>query len=148
MDTTRLAELIDCKLQILQILAKLATEQLTLIEASDLTNLLKLLAAKQSVMDQLQKVERELDPFRDEDPQTRRWQSDTARTRCQQNVDRCNDLLAEVMRLEKEGEGNMVRRRDHAATRLQGVHHATEARQAYAGSELPGATGLDLSSEG
>ena len=40
-----------------------------------MTDLLKLLAAKQTVLDQLQQVERQLDPFRDEDPEARVWRS-------------------------------------------------------------------------
>ena len=111
-----------------------------------MSNLLKLLAAKQTVMDQLAKVEQQLDPFRGQDPETRDWPSTAAREECQRNVDTSNELLTEIMRLEKQGEMEMVRRRDAASVQLAGMHGASEARHAYVAAAA--ATGLDLSTEG
>ena len=111
-----------------------------------MTNLLKLLSAKQTVMDQLAKVEQQLDPFRGENPDTRDWPSTAVREACQRNVETCNELRMEIMRLEKQGEGEMVCRRDAASVQLAGMHGANEARHAYAAAAA--ATGLDLSTEG
>lgn len=146
MESERLAQLVNCKLQILQLLRRLAAQQLEVIAGGDMTNLLKLLAGKQTVMDQLAKLERQLDPFRGQDPDTRDWPSTAARELCQKNVETCNELLTEIMRLEKQGEGEMVGRRDDASTRLAGMHGASEARHAYVAAAA--ATGLDLSTEG
>lgn len=146
MESDRLAQLAVCKLQIMQLLRKLAAQQLEVISGGDMTNLLKLLAAKQTVMDQLTKVEKQLDPFRGEDPETRDWPSTAARETCQRNVETCNELLADIMRLEKQAELEMVRRRDDASVRLAGMHGASEARHAYVAAAA--ATGLDLSTEG
>jgi len=130
----------------MQLLRKLAAQQLDVISGGDMTNLLKLLAAKQTVMDQLAKVELQLDPFRGQDPETRDWPSTTARETCQRNVESCNELLTDIMRLEKQAELEMVRRRDDASVRLAGMHGASEARHAYVA--VAAATGLDLSTEG
>lgn len=146
MESQRLAQLALCKLQIMQLLRRLAAQQLEIISGGDMSNLLKLLAAKQTVMDQLAKVEQQLDPFRAEDPDTRDWASTAAREECQRNVETCNELLTEIMRLEKQGEMEMVRRRDAAAIQLAGMHGASEARHAYVAAAV--ATGLDLSTEG
>ena len=146
METTRLAQLVDCKLQILELLSRLARQQLEMIGAGDMTPLLKLLAAKQSVMDQLQKVERQLDPFREQDPDARVWPSAAEREFCQHKVERCNALVAEMLQLERQGETEMMRRRDVAAAQLAGAHSASEARLAY--GELSPALGLDLSTQG
>lgn len=146
MESERLAQLALCKLQIMQLLRKLAAQQLDVISGGDMTNLLKLLAAKQLVMDQLAKVEQQLDPFRGQDPETRDWPSTAAREDCQRNVESCNELLTDIMRLEKQAELEMVRRRDDASVRLAGMHGASEARHAYVAAAA--ATGLDLSTEG
>lgn len=146
MESQRLAQLALCKLQILQLLRRLAAQQLEVITGGDMSNLLKLLAAKQSVMDQLTKVEQQLDPFRGQDPETRDWPSTAERELCQRNVEACNELLSEIMRLEKQGEAEMVRRRNDASVRLDGMHGAREARHAYVAAAA--ATGLDLSTEG
>ena len=147
METMRLAQLVDCKLQILELLARLARQQLEIIDTGNMTSLLKLLSAKQSVIDQLQKVERQLDPFREQDPDSRDWNSAADRERCQQNAQRCNALVAEMMQLQRQAEAEMTRRRDDTAAQLAGVHSASEARLAY-GNELAPALGLDLSTQG
>ena len=146
MESQRLTQLVQCKLQIMQLLRRLAAQQLEVIAGGDTSNLLKLLAAKQTVMDQLAKLEQQLDPFRGQDPETRDWPSTAAREECQRNVETCNELLTEVMRLEKQGELEMVRRRDDASVRLAGMHGASEASRAYVTAAT--ATGLDLSTEG
>jgi hypothetical protein len=146
MESERLAQLVECKLQIMQLIRRLAAQQLEIIRGGDLTNLLRLLSAKQTVMDQLAKVEQQLDPFRGENPETRDWPSTAAREACQRNVEAGNELLTEIMRLEKQGEGEMVRRRDDASIQLSGMHGAREARQAYVAEAA--ATGQDLSTEG
>ena len=147
METLRLVQLVDCKLQILELLSRLARQQLEIIATGDMTSLLRLLSAKQTVMDQLQKVERQLDPFRDQHPDARAWPSPADRERCQQKVQRCNELVSEMMQLQRQAEAEMVRRRNDAAENLSGVHSASEARLAY-GSELSSSVGLDLSTQG
>ena len=146
MESQRLAQFVQCKLQIMQLLRRLAAQQLEVIAGGDTSNLLKLLAAKQTVMDQLAKLEKQLDPFRGQDPETRDWPSTAAREECQRNVETCNELLTEIMRLEKQGEMEMVRRRDAAPVQLAVMHGASEARHAYVAAAA--ATGLDLSTEG
>ena len=146
MESERLTQLVDCKLQILQVLHRLAQQQQEIIAGGDMTNLLKLLGAKQTVMDQLAKLERQLDPFRGQDPDARAWRSPADRERCQQTVQSCNQMLDEIMRLEKDAESEMVRRREDTATRLAGMHASSEARHAYAAA-VP-AQGTDLSTEG
>jgi|SRR6185436_9449595 hypothetical protein len=142
MESQRLAQLARGKLQIMQLLGRLAAQQLEIIRGGDMSNLLKLLSAKQTVMDQLAKVEQQLDPFRGQDPDTRDWPTTAAREECQRDVESCNELLMEIMRLEKQGELEMVRRRDDASVRLAGMHGASEASRAYVAAAT--ATGLRL----
>jgi flagellar biosynthesis/type III secretory pathway chaperone len=147
-DTDRLAALIEGKLQALAVLCRLAEQQLALVEAGETTSLLKLLAAKQNVLGQLQRIERDLDPFRAEDPETRRWRRPEDRARCQQQADECARLLAAAIQFEKQSESHMVRRRDEAAARLQGIHSAALASRAYAGHVAAAAARSTLHEEG
>lgn len=130
-DTDRLSELIAAKLQVVQLLVGLARRQIALAEQAEMAALLKLLAAKQTVLDQLQRLERELDPYRDQDPERRIWRSAADRQRCQQQMDACSQALSEAMTLEKQGEAAMVRRRQAAAEALLHVQSAADARNAY-----------------
>jgi hypothetical protein len=118
-----------------------------LIVSGDMTQLLKLLASKQRVLGSLHGIERELDPFRREDPDRRLWRTAAERTRCAELSEQCNILLAEVVETEQRSESQMRMRRDDAATRLEGIHHAAQVRHAYAHREAVGeARQLDLSS--
>src|SRR5262245_25445079 len=114
-DTDLLAALVAARRKILELLVQLARQQLALADRGGATELFNLLAAKQAVLAQLRDVQRQLDPFSQQDPQARIWRSSADRQRCQLEAHRCEELLAESMRLEKEGELAMVRRRDHAA---------------------------------
>jgi hypothetical protein len=135
-DTNQLASLVQRKLEVLTLLARLGKQQLALIDSGDMTLLMKLLSAKQTLLVQLQELERQLDPFRADDPESRTWASSQARTECQRQASECSQRLTEVMELEKQAERQMVLRRDSAAARLQGVHSAAEASAAYSAGAI------------
>src|SRR5437660_695254 len=143
-ETDRLAALIAAKLQVLELLVRLSRQQMELIDASDMSLLVKLLAAKQTVMNQLQTLERQLEPFRDQDPEQRRWRSAEERRGCQVQAERCNALLIEAMELERQMEVAMLRRQDATAAALAGVQNSADARWAYAASPAPPATSLHV----
>jgi hypothetical protein len=140
-DTKELAALIGAKLKLVEILCRLGKQQLALIEAGELTGLVKLLAAKETVLAQLRVVEAALDPFRHEDPEQRQWPGAAERAACQARADRCNALLAETLELERQGEAAMLRRRDATSAALAGAHTAADARLAYMPHEGLGSAG-------
>lgn len=131
-ETDRLAQLITAKWQVLELLAQLVERQRALVEAGEITGLLQLLAAKQTVIAQLQQLERLLDVFRQQDPEQRAWRSAADRQRCQQTARECESLLAETVRLEQHCEREMIRRRDAAAAALEGFGDRIDAQHAYA----------------
>jgi hypothetical protein len=131
LDTDLLSDLIQRKRSCLVQLCSMGEKQLELVQEGNITQLLELLAVKQHVLVQLQQVERELDRFRGEDPEKRRWSSPEKRQRCAANQTDCERLLARIVVQEKQSEQNLIRRRDEAAARLEGVHTASQARGAY-----------------
>jgi len=112
-----------------------------------MAELLDVLAAKQRSISELQRIQRELEPFRDQAPEGRRWRTPGDRQECAEKVRRCEALLAEIMGQEKRSMDELILRRDDAATRLQGVHRASQARGAYTTGPDPAAGQLDLLSE-
>jgi hypothetical protein len=129
--TTRLVELISGKHQVLVRLRDLGRRQAELVASGDTASLLKLLAVKQQVITGLQDLERELAPFYDENPDAREWHSPQQRARCAQQAAECNDLLREVLGMEKTSAERMVMRRNEVAEQLQHVHAANQVRNAY-----------------
>jgi len=142
--TDILTERMRQKLELLVQLRDLGLHQQVLIRSGDMTQLLKLLAAKQRLLSALQSLERGLDPFRDETPESRVWKSPAHRLRCAQMSSACEDLLRAIVEQERQSETQMTLRRDEAAARLEGAHFAAEVHRAY-GQETPERPGqLDL----
>ncbi len=146
-ETDILAQLIRAKRECLLQLRELGRRQLDLIDADDITSLLDILAAKQRPLVQLQRIERALDPFRNQDPEQRRWRSLGDRCHCAEQVQQCETLLGEIVSQERCSEGSMVRRRDEAAQRLQGAHLAGQACGAYTDGFSSHVSQLDLHSD-
>ncbi len=107
-----------------------------------------MLAAKQHLLAQLQRLERNLDPFRSQDPESRRWRTPDDRRQCAAELASCETLLAEIVRQERQSESELTHRRDEASAQLQGVHSAQQAHRAYLAPAAPAPRALDLTSEG
>ncbi len=146
-ETDLLAELIGKKLAILEQLRDLSRRQSDLIADDEIQRLLSLLSAKQTLLAELQKLQKRLDPFRKQDPDARVWRSPADRERCRQLAERCETLLGEIMLVEKQSEAEMARRRDDAVARLRGAHSSAEATRAYINAPIPSRSLFDLSSE-
>jgi hypothetical protein len=147
-DSQQLAALMARKAQLLDMLKRLGEAQLALVTASDMTRLLQVLSSKESLLTQLQQVERQLDPFRGQDPELRHWESAAARQACQANADCCAALLNEIVALEKQSEAEMTVRRDATAAQLQGLYVSQEAQGAYTTGPTSLVASFDLSMEG
>jgi hypothetical protein len=148
-DTRRLADLVGAKHDCLLQLRDLGRRQQELIDAGDLTRLLSLLADKQRAIGELHDVERQLDPYRAEDPASRVWTGEAERVRCASLTDQSARLLAEILDGEKRCEESLRKRRDETAAQLSVVQAAGAARGAYAEHDTTraGVSTLDLTSD-
>jgi hypothetical protein len=143
-----LSNLIRQKHRCLEHLCAMGRKQLDLVRGGGMTELLDVLAAKQQVLLQLQRIERELDPFRGQDPESRSWTSPERRAECAAMVAACESLLGQIIAREKESETALLRRRDEAAAQLEGTRSASAARASYLARCQVAAAQLDLASEG
>ncbi len=130
-ETDLLIALIAKKQECLAQLCDLGARQLELIDDGDLTQLLKVLSAKQHVIGALQGIEKDLDPFSNQDPSERQWRSTEDRTHCAEQAAACQHLLGEIVLKEKESESRLTKRRDAVAVQLHDAHVAGKARGAY-----------------
>lgn len=147
METDRFAQLIDERLAVLVQLLALARRQTGLIDDSDLSALLKVLAGKQRLVTQLQSLDRQLAPFSQVDADSRVWATGEVRERCKQQAARCEAVLRQILATERQAEEQMILRRDETAERLAAMNQATHAQRAYVAAPLPPSTSLDLTSE-
>jgi hypothetical protein len=142
-----LAQLIGRKRECLVQLRDLGPRQLALVREGSMTTLLDLLSAKQRLLWELQKLERQLDPFRGQEPAARRWPTAQARQQTARQLAECEALLVEIVEHDKQSEEELIHRRQQTAIRLQGVHAASRARGAYLAPGCNASSRLDLSSE-
>jgi hypothetical protein len=131
LSTNKLAELVSRKRDVLLQLANVGQHQRRIVDEGDTTTLLQLLAAKQKLIVALQELEREMSPYQAEDPDARVWLSATDRARCAEQAAECNQLLEQVVALEKHSADRMIARRNEAAAQLRHVYTAGQARDAY-----------------
>jgi hypothetical protein len=145
--TELLAELIGRKLDCLHTLSDLGGKQLEVVRADRIVALLDVLAVKQRVILELQRIERELAPFRDQDPDRRQWSTPERRRQCALQVDECERLLREIVAQERQSEQELTRRRDDLSVQLQGMHRASQAHGAYTAQSHARGSRIDLASE-
>ena len=129
--TEQLAALIAQKHEVLVQLRAVGVRQTDLVASGEVAALLKVLSAKQVLINRLQELERELKPYYAGDPDQRVWRSPEDRARCAKQANECNVLLEEVVRLEKYGAEQMDQRKNEVAQQLQQVHAAAHVRNAY-----------------
>jgi flagellar biosynthesis/type III secretory pathway chaperone len=129
--TERLTELIERKHEVLTQLREVGKRQLAFVTGRDTASLIKLLAAKQSLISGLQAIERELAPFSAEHPELRIWNSVDARAQCASRAAECNTMLREIVDLDRQGVDQMTLHRNEIAEQLQEVHTAVDVRNAY-----------------
>ena len=142
--TQLLTERMEQKLALLAQLRDLGLHQAALIGAGDMTQLLKLLAAKQRLLAALQSLERELDRFRGDDPEKRVWTSPDHRRRCADTAAACEELLRSIVEQERQSESQMRQRREEAAAQLEVARCAAEVHHAYLAEPFPASNQLDL----
>lgn len=144
-DTEHLAELIDSKHDCLLQLRDLGRLQAALINSGDMSELLRMFAGKQRLIERLNQLERGLDSFRDQSPDARVWRTSAARERCAGLIEQSQRLLDEILELEKQNESQLKLKRDAAALKLQNLQVSNQARQAYSASQSECLRGVDLS---
>ena len=147
LQTDTLAELIRRKRECLLRLREMGRKEFELIDKADMTALLDLLALKQRSLMRLQEIERALEPFRAQNADERTWRCEDDRQACAEQLRQCEVLLGEIINQEKLSENTLRRRRDEAATQLQGVHYAGVACKAYTSQPSDEASRLDLLSD-
>ena len=126
-----LASLVRQKRSLLEQLQTLCENQKQTIEADDAERLLRILTAKQKLVSGLERIERELAPFRDQDPETRPWGSEQERQACRADVQASERLWEGILELEAWCGKELEERRQALAQRLTAAQAQTNARQAY-----------------
>jgi hypothetical protein len=133
---------------VLEQLCELAKQQTTITQSGDATILLSFLSRKQPLMDRLEEIQEGLAIYAEDDPAQRQWRSPELRQTCRAASQRCQQLLSEIVLLEKQSLDEMSVRRDALAAQLQDGQDGSLASQAYRSTDALSEGSLDLTSAG
>ncbi|RMF40902.1 MAG: hypothetical protein D6753_10720 [Planctomycetota bacterium] len=136
--TDALAELVQQRLEILQqwVALQSAWDE---AQVGQPDGMMSLLAKRQALLDALLATEERLVPYREDDPETRRWRSPDARRACREKLEAGQRLLRSIV----DGDQRLIERlsaaRDAVAGQLQQTADVSHVQRAYSASE-----GLEL----
>lgn len=139
--------LLDCMRQrreLLETLKTLAESQAMTAEQTEIDLTLGVLGRKQALFEELADVQRLLQPYMHDDPESRLWRSAEQRERCRQLAEQGQRLLRETMHIEQLTLQEMTSRRDAVAAQLQDGQDSILAQTAYQADSMLGAGALDI----
>lgn len=145
--TDLLADLMAQRLGTLDELVKLARRQRELAQEGSLVGVVEALTAKQPLVDQLLAIERALDAYRDDDPETRVWRNEEVRNRTRRISELSQPLLVETLAIENECERLLTILKEDVGSQLRMSQGVDVARRGYVGKTSRRGS-LDLSTEG
>lgn len=142
--TDRLLALMTVKLELVASLHSLSASQQALLPNEDLSSFLGVIARRETLIDQLSRVQLELQTYQADDPEQRVWGSSDRRDHCRQLVDKIEALMNEVIRLDGEALEQMCQQRDIIAAELRYGLDSTLAHGAYTSSDRLQHSVLDI----
>lgn len=145
--TKHLAALIHQKHDLLTRIKGMVQRQGESIGERKIVELMPLLTAKQKLLDELHAIEAKLNPFRDQDPETREWESEQTRLECAELVETNRTMLKAILEEEQRCERALQEQRSATREALDNHRNAEDAIRAYNQDEEPARNRLDLSSE-
>lgn len=134
--TETLAKLVRQKRQLLEQLIVIAERQAVLVKNGEMAELIRMIAGKQQLINALQSIERGLNPFRGQDPESRVWKSPADRAACAQDSNACGELVQKLFAMEQESEKTLTERRDVVSDQLRKTRSTKHAVNAY--QQAPG----------
>ena len=147
-ETDQLVQLIDQKHEVLSQLLTLSQYQLRLAGHDDhISDLMRVLGAKQTLIERLTRIDRQLDPFRQQDPESRVWRSASERTICSQKAAKCETILNELKTLEQKSTEVVTSHRDEITRMLRETKTSSDSTVAYENLNMPVSRGFDITVE-
>jgi len=134
--TKRLQELGKRKRDLLHAARELSIQQVEVMQNDDIGMLLSILSRKSEILDTLATLQRDLEPYRDQKPEERQWDSSSDRAECQATFGEIDRLLEELSQMDKSALDQLTSQRDSLASQISHFTTAEVVQNAYASSFL------------
>jgi len=134
--TKKLQELGSLKLHLLRSARELSIQQFEVMQSDDVATLLTVLSRKSEILDTLRTLQKDLDPYRNEQPEDRQWDSAEERLSCRKTFEEIDRLLEELTQMDNLALEQMTQQRDAMACQIAQFATAEAVQNAYASSFL------------
>ena len=142
--TDRLLSLLTTKLELVESLHTLSVSQAAITPGEDVSTLLRVIARRESLLDQLLLVQDQLQIYQADDPDQRTWSSPVHRDSCRQVKARIETLMKSILHLDAQTLETMCQQRDIIAAELQHGMDSNLVERAYASNESLQQSVLDV----
>lgn len=130
-DLSRLISLLEQQLRLFEHLAELSDRQQGLVDDGQAEQLLALLAQRQQLIDHLDTVNGELEPYRNQWDQFWPGLEDSQRQRIGPLIEQAQQLLERIMQADDRDRGRLESAKIEVAAELSQVNQARAARDGY-----------------
>lgn len=141
--TSEFVQLLAKKLELSIRLRESSASLEAMVTSGEWSGLMGLLATKQQTLLEMQSVDQELAPHRDTPPEARIWASATEKDRAQRMARACQELLGEVVEIEKRAESLANQKRADVEARLRSSQASGAASGVYLSAHDAGASSLN-----
>lgn len=142
--TELLLECMQTRLDLLRSIKHLGSPQADALGTTDINVTLGILARKQGLLDELAAVNERLQPYFNDEPDQRVWQSEQRREECRRIADDGNKLLHETINADQAALEEVNNRRQIVAAQLQEGKDSIIAHSAYTAGEALERSSLDI----
>ena len=116
---------------------ELSGQQLAVIQGGDVSELLALLGRKQELLGQIDRVEQELSPAKENWDEVRASLSADERPAVEAMVEEVRRVLEELIALERKGEGLLRQQRQHTLDQIAQTERGCQLGSAYRAGAKP-----------
>ncbi len=143
--TDLLFQLIEKRFHLAAALCQLAEAQYSAAAQDDIDVTLGFLTRKQAILGDLSVIQQQLQPYMNDDPDSRQWRCADLRSRCQQLSGEGSRFLKEAAQLEENTLQKFTTKREAIAAQLQDGRDSILASSAYTAGEVLDGGQLDIS---
>ena len=136
-DVSRLTELLEQQVRLFEDLAALTVRQTRLVNDGEAESLLGLLAQRQELIDRLESVNGELEPYRSRWPQLWPDLDESDKQRIGPLVQQAQQLLEQIMQSDDRDRKLLEAAKPQVAAELERLSHTRAARRSYQGAGSP-----------
>ena len=124
-------DLIRSEEELLRRLLLVSQRQLEIVQAGDGALLLQHLGKRQQLWNEFKLLEQQLEPFKGIPPEQRVWKSSDERQMTEAVLNRCKDIMAEILANDEVCIAQAAEQKDEAAEQLRRIQQGGSVAVAY-----------------